>query len=62
MQVNITKRIDTPERRRYRHVILAAGGRVKPDRVTVDDRQEKAPRASHRAGVLTNRIRYCTQS
>ena len=47
MQVNITKRIDTPEGRRYCPVILGAGGRVKPDWVMVDDRQEKHPEGAY---------------
>ena len=47
MQVNITKRIDTPEGRRFCPVILGAGGRVKPDWVMVDDRQEKRPEGAY---------------
>lgn len=47
MQVNITKRIDTPEGRRFCPVILGAGGRVKPDWVLVDDRQEKHPEGTY---------------
>ena len=47
MQVNITKRIDTPEGRRFCPVILGAGGRVKPDWVLVIDRQVKHPEGAY---------------
>ena len=41
MQVNITKRIDTPEGKRYCPVVIGPNGRIKPDSVMVDGRQEK---------------------
>jgi integrase/recombinase XerD len=41
MQVNITKRIDTLEGKRYCTVVVGGGGRVKPDWVTVNGCQEK---------------------
>ena len=47
MQVNITKRIDTPEGRRFCPAILGAGGRVKPDWVMVNDRQERHPEGAY---------------
>ncbi len=47
MQVNITKRIDTPEGRRFCPAILGAGGRVKPDWVLVNDRQERHPEGTY---------------
>jgi integrase/recombinase XerD len=47
MQVNITKRIDTPEGRRFCPAIHGAGGRVKPDWVMVNDRQEKHPEGTY---------------
>ncbi len=31
MQVNITKRIDTPEGKRYCPVVVGPNGRIKPD-------------------------------
>lgn len=43
MDVNLTKRIDTPDGRRFCPVILGAGGRVKPDWVLVNGREEKHP-------------------
>jgi hypothetical protein len=46
MQVNITKRIDTPEGRRYCPVIISPNGRIKPDWVMVNDRQERHPESS----------------
>ena len=36
MQVNITKRIDTPEGKRYCPVVVGPNGRIKPDSVMVD--------------------------
>ena len=41
MEVNITKRIDTLDGRRFAKVIFAPNGRIKPDWVKVDERQEK---------------------
>jgi integrase/recombinase XerD len=46
MEVNLTKRIDTPEGRRYCPAIIAANGRVKPNWVLVNGRPEK-----HEAGI-----------
>jgi hypothetical protein len=45
MQVNITKCIDTPEGKRYCPVVIGPNGRIKPDSVMVDGRQEKHPEA-----------------
>jgi hypothetical protein len=39
-EVNLTKRVQTPLGWRYCTVILAANGRVKPDVVLVNGRQE----------------------
>jgi integrase/recombinase XerD len=47
MQVNITKRIDTPEGKRYCPVIMSPNGRIKPDWVMVNDRQEKHPEGAY---------------
>ena len=47
MQVNITKRIDTPEGKRYCPVIVGPNGRIKPDWVMVNDRQEKHPEGAY---------------
>ena len=41
MEVNLTKRIETPEGRRYVPVVIAANGRVKPNWVLVNGRPEK---------------------
>src|SRR5258708_31462240 len=46
MEVNLTKRIDTPEGRRYCPAILAGKGRVKPKWVLVDGKPEK-----HESGI-----------
>ena len=40
MQVNITKRIDTPEGKRYCPVVVGPNGRIKPDWVMIDGHQE----------------------
>ncbi len=47
MQVNITKRIDTPEGKRYCPVVVGPNGRIKPDWVLVNDRQEKHPEGAY---------------
>jgi len=47
MQVNITKRIDAPEGKRYSPVIVGPNGRIKPDWVMVNDRQEKHPEGAY---------------
>ena len=41
MEVNLTKRIDTPEGRRYYPAIITANGRAKPNWVLVNGRPEK---------------------
>ena len=41
MEVNLTKRIDTPEGRRYYPAIIAANRRAKPNWVLVNRRPEK---------------------
>jgi integrase/recombinase XerD len=47
VQVNITKRIDTPEGTRYCPVVVGPNGRIKPDWVMVNDRQEKHPEGAY---------------
>lgn len=47
MQVNITKRIDTTEGNRYCPVVVGPNGRIKPDWVMVNDRQEKHPEGAY---------------
>jgi hypothetical protein len=49
MQVNITKRIDTSEGQRYNPVIVGPNGRIKPDWVIVNDRQESARKVTLKA-------------
>src|ERR1700693_5976385 len=39
-EVNLTKRVQTPHGWRYCRVVLSANGRVKPDLVIVNDKQE----------------------
>ena len=41
--MNLTKRIDTPDGRRFCPVILGAEGRIKPDWVLVNGLEEKHP-------------------
>jgi len=50
MEVNLTKRIDTPEGRRFCPAILAANGRVNPSWVLVNGKPEK-----HESGI------YCLE-
>jgi integrase len=47
MQVNITKRIDAPEGKRYCPVVVDPNGRIKPDWVVVNNRQEKHPEGAY---------------
>ena len=47
MDVNITKRIETPDCRRFCRVIFTPNGRIKPDCVEVDERQEKHPEGAY---------------
>jgi integrase/recombinase XerD len=45
--VNLTKRIRTPQGLRYCPVVMAANGRLKPDYVTVGERQERHPEGNY---------------
>jgi len=47
MDVNIAKRIDTPDGRRFCPVILGAGGRVRPDWVMVNGHQVNHPEGAY---------------
>lgn len=47
MQVNITKRVDTLEGKRYCSVVVGPNGRIKPNWVIVNDRQERHPEGSY---------------
>ena len=40
-EVNLTKRVQTPQGMRYRRVVLSANGRVKPDVVLVNGSEER---------------------
>jgi len=46
-QVNLTKRVQTPHGMRYCPVVLSANGRVKPDYVYMDGRQERHPEGAY---------------
>ena len=49
MQVNITKRIDTPDGKRYCPVVISPNGRIKPDWVKMTTGRKstrKAPTTS----------------
>ena len=43
MRVNVTKRIQTPQGRRYCQVVISGNGRIKPDFVLIDGREERHP-------------------
>lgn len=47
MQVNITKRIDTPEGKRYCPVVVGPNGRMKPDWVIGNELPEKHPEGAY---------------
>src|SRR5690348_6227869 len=42
-EVNLTKRVQTRQGMRYCRVVLSANGRVKPDVVVVNDKEERHP-------------------
>jgi len=46
-EVNLTKRVQTKRGLRYCPVVLSANGRVKPDVVFVDGRQEHHPEGAY---------------
>ena len=47
-EVNLTKRVQLPGRGlRYCSVVLSANGRIKPDRVLVDDREQRHPEGAY---------------
>jgi integrase len=46
-QVNLTKRVETPQGSRYCTVVLSANGRVRPDLVVVNGRQERHPEGAY---------------
>jgi integrase/recombinase XerD len=46
-QVNLTKRIQTPQGMRYCPVVLSANGRVKPDYVAVNGHEERHPEGAY---------------
>ncbi len=43
MEVNLTKRIDTPAVRRFCKVVITPNGRLKPDWVEIDGREIRCP-------------------
>ena len=46
-QCNLTKRIQTTKGPRYCTVVLSANGRIKPDVVSVGDREERHPEGAY---------------
>ena len=46
-EVNLTKRVETPHGWRYCRVVLSANGRVKPDVVIVNGREERHPEGAY---------------
>jgi len=46
-EVNLTKRIQTPDGLRYCRVVLSANGRVKPDVVVVNSKEERHPEGAY---------------
>jgi len=46
-EVNLTKRVQTPQGWRYCRVLLSANGRVKPDAVIVSGKQERHPEGAY---------------
>jgi len=46
-EVNLTKRVQTAQGLRYCPVVMSANGRVKPDVVLVDGKEEKHPEGAY---------------
>jgi integrase/recombinase XerD len=46
-EVNLTKRVETPHGCRYCRVVLSANGRVKPDVVIVNKKEERHPEGAY---------------
>src|SRR5450755_3704976 len=46
-ECNVTKRVQTPKGLRYCAVVLSANGRVKPDTVMVNGKEEKHPEGAY---------------
>ena len=46
-EVNLTKRVQTPHGWRYCRVLLSGNGRVKPDVVFVNDKEERHPEGAY---------------
>jgi integrase/recombinase XerD len=46
-ECNVTKRVKTPNGLRYCRVVLAANGRIKPDVVIVDGKEQKHPEGAY---------------
>ena len=46
-EVNLTKRVQTPHGGRYCRVLLSANGRVKPDVVVVNGKEERHPEGAY---------------
>jgi hypothetical protein len=46
-EVNLTKRVETPQGWRYCRVVPSANGRVKPDVVVVSEKEEKHPEGAY---------------
>lgn len=53
-EVNCTKRIKTPQGLRYCPVILSANGRIRPDWVLVNGKEERHPEGD---GLIAQRLR-----
>src|SRR5262245_24074290 len=46
-EVNLTKRVHTPQGLRFCSVVLSANGRIKPDVVLVGDKEERHPEGAY---------------
>jgi integrase/recombinase XerD len=46
-EVNLTKRVQTPEGMRYCPIVLASNGRIRPDLVLIDGRPERHPEGAY---------------
>ena len=47
VRVNLTKRVNTPDGLRYCPVLVADNGRIRPDWVWVDGKEERHPEGAY---------------
>jgi integrase/recombinase XerD len=57
-ELNLTKRVQTPEGMRYCPIVLASNGRIRPDLVLVSGRPERHPEGAYYLRGMENLLLY----